>query len=343
MIDERLLERVVEFHGHMCPGLAMGVQAAQIALREIGPHAKDEEVVAVVETDMCGVDAIQFLTGCTFGKGNFVHRDWGKNVYSFYRRSDGRAVRIAGRPDAWKRDPEHQELFAKVRTGMASDAEKGRFQELHQAQSRAVLALDPDDLFSVAEILGPAAPEGPHPRHGDLRPVRRGGDGDPGAAPRRPGAVPAVLRRRPGRRGDGGGQAVESLLGLNRARCIMGRTVSSTVAVTFSRATIVLRGAGPPRRLVSIAATSTAHRPPPAPGRAQDHLGRLRRAPADGLEPTAARIARLTPRTLAHRRRCRGVCQGSTGVPRGHPGVRVSFPEVLALPGLDVMTRSIDS
>ncbi|MFN2608759.1 MAG: FmdE family protein [Acidimicrobiales bacterium] len=155
MIDEQTLERVVEFHGHMCPGLAMGVQAAQIALREIGPHAKDEEVVAVVETDMCGVDAIQFLTGCTFGKGNLVHRDWGKNAYSFYRRSDGRAVRIAGRPDAWQRDPEHQELFAKVRTGQATEAERARFSELHQASSRAVLDLDPDALFTVSEIAGP--------------------------------------------------------------------------------------------------------------------------------------------------------------------------------------------
>lgn len=154
MIDEATLEQVEAFHGHMCPGLAMGIQASQIALREIGPHAKDEEVVAVVETDMCGVDAIQFLTGCTFGKGNFVHRDWGKNVYSFYRRSDGRAIRIAGRPDAWQRDPEHQALFAKVRSGLATDAEKGRFQELHVAQSRAVLALDPDTLFSVQEITG---------------------------------------------------------------------------------------------------------------------------------------------------------------------------------------------
>ena len=155
MIDEATLEQVVEFHGHLCPGLAMGVQAAQIALREIGPHAKDEEVVAVVETDMCGVDAIQFLTGCTFGKGNFIHRDWGKNVYSFYRRSDGRAIRIAGRRDSWQRDPEHQELFAKVRTGMATDAEKRRFQELHVAQSHAVLERDPDSIFAFEEISGP--------------------------------------------------------------------------------------------------------------------------------------------------------------------------------------------
>jgi formylmethanofuran dehydrogenase subunit E len=155
MIDEQTLERVVEFHGHMCPGLAMGVQAAQLALREVGAHAKDEEVVAVVETDMCAVDAIQFLTGCTFGKGNLIHHDWGKNAFSFYRRSDGRAVRIAVRPDAWTRDPEHQALFAKVRTGQATEAERARFGELHQSESRKVLELDPDTLYRVEEIAGP--------------------------------------------------------------------------------------------------------------------------------------------------------------------------------------------
>lgn len=155
MIDESTLDRVVEFHGHMCPGLAMGVQAANIALREIGPHAKDEEVVAVVETDMCAVDAIQFLTGCTFGKGNLVHRDWGKNAYSFFRRSDGRAIRIVARPDAWARNPEHQELFAKVRSRTATPEERNRFQELHQSESRKVLAYDPDALFDIRELNGP--------------------------------------------------------------------------------------------------------------------------------------------------------------------------------------------
>lgn len=46
------IEQVAAFHGHMCPGLAMGIRAAELALQEIGPHAKDEEVVAIVETDM---------------------------------------------------------------------------------------------------------------------------------------------------------------------------------------------------------------------------------------------------------------------------------------------------
>ncbi len=46
------IQKVTEFHGHLCAGLTMGVRAAQIALREIGAHSADEEVVAIIETDM---------------------------------------------------------------------------------------------------------------------------------------------------------------------------------------------------------------------------------------------------------------------------------------------------
>jgi formylmethanofuran dehydrogenase subunit E len=155
-VDGQTLQRVVSFHGHLCPGLAMGVQAARIALREIGPHARDEEVVAVTETDMCGVDAIQVLTGCTFGKGNLIHRDWGKNAYTFFRRSDGRAVRVVGRPDAWKRDPEHTRLMTRVRSGEADDDERCRFRELHEERAMMLLDDEPDALFEVQELA--AAP-----------------------------------------------------------------------------------------------------------------------------------------------------------------------------------------
>lgn len=155
MIDDDTLQQVVGFHGHMCPGLAMGMQAAQICLAEIGTHSKDEEVVAAVETDMCAVDAIQVLTGCTFGKGNFIHRDWGKNAYTFYRRSDGKGIRLSGKPNAWQRDEEHTALFARIRAGEASEAERARFGELHEASARKVLALDPYDLFEVKPIQGP--------------------------------------------------------------------------------------------------------------------------------------------------------------------------------------------
>jgi len=153
MIDQQTLDQVVRFHGHMCPGLAMGIRAAEVGLGEVGPHSADEEVVAVVETDMCGVDAIQFLTGCTFGKGNLVHRDYGKNAYTFIRRSDGKAVRVSTRPGAWGQpDPEWQELFAKVRSGSASPEERQCFGALHQARSERVLATPLEELYEVREL-----------------------------------------------------------------------------------------------------------------------------------------------------------------------------------------------
>jgi formylmethanofuran dehydrogenase subunit E len=152
MIDGDTLDRIVAFHGHLCPGLAMGVQASRLALREIGASATDEEVVAVVETDMCGVDAIQFLTGCTFGKGNLVHRDWGKNAYTFFRRSDGRAVRIAGRPDAWEPDPGQEEVAARLSSGTATDEDRARMQRFRQDRSRRLLERDPEALFTVEEV-----------------------------------------------------------------------------------------------------------------------------------------------------------------------------------------------
>jgi formylmethanofuran dehydrogenase subunit E len=86
---------IIDFHGHSCPGLAIGYRmslAAMTALRVT--RSEDEELVAVVETDACGVDALQYLTGCTFGKGNLQFRDYGKSVYTLYSRTSGRGVRV---------------------------------------------------------------------------------------------------------------------------------------------------------------------------------------------------------------------------------------------------------
>lgn len=152
-MDQETIDQIKHFHGHMCPGLAIGIRAAEIALDKIGRHATDEEVVAVVETDMCAVDAIQYMTGCTFGKGNLIHRDYGKNAFTFIRRSDDKALRVVTKPQAWgDTDAEHQSLFAKVRAGEANVDEKKRFQELHLARSKAVLECPTERLFDVTEF-----------------------------------------------------------------------------------------------------------------------------------------------------------------------------------------------
>jgi formylmethanofuran dehydrogenase subunit E len=149
-LTTEIIEKVKAFHGHMCPGLALGIRVAEIAWREIGPHAEDEEVVAVVETDMCAVDAIQILTGCTFGKGNLIYKDYGKKAFSFYRRSDGKGIRIVALPKARSGpDPERDELVGKVRTGTATPAEEKRFGELQSLLAEKILHTPLVELFTV--------------------------------------------------------------------------------------------------------------------------------------------------------------------------------------------------
>jgi len=154
-ITKEVIQQVRAFHGHMCPGLAMGIRAAEAALREIGPHSQDEEVVAVVETDMCGVDAIQFLTGCTFGKGNLIHLDYGKSAFTFYRRSDGKALRLVARPEgAGRPDPEWQRLREKWGKEALAPEEQERFKVLHEARCRQILATPLEHLFEAKEPQG---------------------------------------------------------------------------------------------------------------------------------------------------------------------------------------------
>ena len=88
-------EDVIAFHGHNCPGLAIGYRMSKAALARLSEsRAEDEETVAIVENDACGVDALQCLTGCTFGKGNLIFRDYGKRVYTLYNRRSGKGVRV---------------------------------------------------------------------------------------------------------------------------------------------------------------------------------------------------------------------------------------------------------
>jgi len=78
----------IEFHGHLCPGLTIGYAAAKLALEKLKQkRARDEELVCITMTDSCAVDAIQFMTGCTLGKGNLIFQDLGKMVFIFIRRT----------------------------------------------------------------------------------------------------------------------------------------------------------------------------------------------------------------------------------------------------------------
>ncbi|MBA4374467.1 MAG: formylmethanofuran dehydrogenase [Thermodesulfovibrio sp.] len=110
-------DEAVEFHGHSCPGLAIGYRVALRALKEFGDRAEDEELVAIVENSSCAVDAVQVMTGCTFGKGNLIFHDYGKQVYTFMQRPSGRSIRISVDIQKQPESPEEKTAWEKYRKG----------------------------------------------------------------------------------------------------------------------------------------------------------------------------------------------------------------------------------
>jgi len=157
-IDEQRIKDTTSFHGHWCPGLAIGIRAAEWALKEMG-KSPDEEIVAVVETDMCGVDAIQYLTGCTFGKGNLVHKDYGKNAFTFYRRRDEKAMRLVLRPTIYgDTGPLMRKLHHKMQAEGLSNEEEKTWKETRAATSKRIMESDMTQVFDFK------APEGEVPK-----------------------------------------------------------------------------------------------------------------------------------------------------------------------------------
>lgn len=154
-ISSELIEKTTAFHGHWCPGLAIGIRASEWVLQEIG-KADDEEIVAVVETDNCAVDAIQFLTGCTFGKGNLIHKDYGKNGFTFYRRRDGKAARLVLKPGAYGDAGKVMgELGRKAREKGLTEEEERIWKDFRTAVSRRIMESDLTDLFAISTAVDP--------------------------------------------------------------------------------------------------------------------------------------------------------------------------------------------
>jgi len=112
IMDKEKWDKCVEFHGHECPGLAIGFKVCEAAIESLGiTFSSDEEVVCVTENDACGVDAVQVITGCSIGKGNLLHRNTGKQAFSFFNRSTGENIRLVLKPFKGEMDRQQRQEY----------------------------------------------------------------------------------------------------------------------------------------------------------------------------------------------------------------------------------------
>ena len=147
------LEKCVEFHGHLCPGLTYGFLIARKAteLLALG-RAPDEEVVAMSENDSCAIDALQVLLGTTAGKGNLLVKNIGKNVFTVYSRTSRKAYRFS-RTGYYEYSGPHKaefdELEAAFVSGAATPAQRRRQKHL---KSFDLVAKPFGEVFHTAQV-----------------------------------------------------------------------------------------------------------------------------------------------------------------------------------------------
>jgi len=162
------LNKCVEFHGHICPGLIYGYRVAKEAIKLMGiKRSVDEEIVAICENDSCAVDALQVLLGTVVGKGNLIINNFGKNAYTILSRSSRRAYRFSRNTRYNYKGVDRGEfdrLEAAVTAGNASEDDQ---RNLKRLKINDLLNRPFGDIFTTTEmpfdepLYAPLAPSEP--------------------------------------------------------------------------------------------------------------------------------------------------------------------------------------
>ena len=90
---EELLDRCIEFHGHLCLGQVLGLRLALKGMELIGTH-NPSKMIVFVENDRCIADAIQIMTGTRIGRRSAKLVNYGKMAATFVNTESGDAYRV---------------------------------------------------------------------------------------------------------------------------------------------------------------------------------------------------------------------------------------------------------
>lgn len=107
--EKEVVELAEKLHGHLAPGIALGIRMSRIALRRLKTKRGSKKLIAVSETARCLADGMQAATGATLGHGNAHIENYGKLALTVGRVDSMQGYRVALRRDAWM----HSELLKK--------------------------------------------------------------------------------------------------------------------------------------------------------------------------------------------------------------------------------------
>lgn len=100
---EEILEKAVDFHGHLGPFLVLGIRMGFIGLRELEVEKGDPKLRVTMITKpsvpfSCVIDGIQVTTGCTVGNRKLKLQDSPGNISAKFQLLDGMTVTVTLNP-----------------------------------------------------------------------------------------------------------------------------------------------------------------------------------------------------------------------------------------------------
>ena len=123
------LDFVRSFHGHVAPGLVIGLKMVDWAREQL---PEDILFDAVCETSSCLPDAVQMLTPCTVGNNWLTIKDLGRFALTLYDKFNGDGVRVFLDPAKLQHWPEFFDWLYKRKPKQAQDFDR-LLEEIRQA------------------------------------------------------------------------------------------------------------------------------------------------------------------------------------------------------------------
>ncbi|MFN2188737.1 MAG: FmdE family protein [Candidatus Promineifilaceae bacterium] len=162
--NEQILLDALQFHGHKCPAMPMGLRASLAAMEALGvERTGDSALVALVDLDenhcaTCFADGVQVATGCTFGKGNIRKLHYGKWGLTLIDKKRGKAVRVVPLAAAMEANKKTEFMALRKQGVPPTQIDPAISEPLVERVMGARL----EDLLSVSELFDYEWHDAPH-------------------------------------------------------------------------------------------------------------------------------------------------------------------------------------
>ncbi len=153
MLIDMNLKRVVDFHGHLCPDLAIGVRVCEF-IKDLVPSkgAEFSSISIIAENSTSAIDAIQILLGTTLGNQRLYIADLGKHNYTVILPNHKQGINISLKSLNFKNETQFCMLEEKISKNEIVFEEVVMFQKLLDDRVKHIFNTPLKELFKVKDV-----------------------------------------------------------------------------------------------------------------------------------------------------------------------------------------------